>query len=178
MHINRIHYQACLCLASCALAALLLAPATAGAAQKVGFVNPQRVINESDIGSVAQQDLTRLGEEKDRAIRKSAEEINALQLELEQNSLSPAERQLKQERVRLLVREHEVLVNRSNEEIKLEEAKLIQFIMKKADVILRDLAQRLDYSMIITDPNVIGYIDASVDLTDKVIAELNKLEKK
>lgn len=156
----------------------VLAALPASAAQKVGFVNPQRVINESRIGSVAQQDLTRLGEEKDKVIRKSAEEINALQLELENAGLSAAERQLKQERVRLLVRQHDDLVKRSNEQIKMEEARLIQFIMKKADGILRDLAQRKDYSMIITDPNVIGYIDNSVDLTDDVIEQLDKLEKK
>ena len=167
--------------AAAALAALLVlaahAPALAAQDSRVGFVNPQRVINESGIGRVAQADLGRLGREKDRIIRESASTINQLKKDLAGNAMSAGERQLKQDALEVQYRKHDQLVDFSNEEIKAEEAKLIQFIMEKADDILKSIARKGGYTMILTDPNIIGYIDDSVDLTDQVIRRLDALDR-
>lgn len=141
----------------------------------VGFVNPQRIINESTVGRMAQEDLARLGRLKDKRIRASADKINKMKEDLAKELLSVGEQQARQEDIRLAFKVHEDLVQRSNLEIQFEEQRLIQFIMKKADMILRRLAERNGFMMVLTDPEAIGYINSSIDLTDDVIRELNAM---
>lgn len=159
-----------------ALVALLLvfAAVPALAEQKIGFVNPQRLIDESDIGKTAQKDLAKLGAEKDRLIRDSAKRINDLKRKLADSMLSASQRGELEGTLQSMYDQHDRLIQKSNEDIQYEEAKLIQFIMKRADKSLKDVAKSGGFTMVITDPDIIGYIDPSMDLTNEVIADLNK----
>lgn len=151
------------------LALLLAAAVPAHAQSKVGFVNTQRLLEETSVGRSAQEDLARLGKEKDRQISKSAQGINDLKKEL---AASP--NGVLQDRLKTLYAEHEELVKKSNEDLHYEEARLIQFILRHADKSLRKVAQELGFSMVLTDPNIVGYIDSSADLTDLIIKEMNR----
>lgn len=152
----------------------VLTPCVALAEQKVGFVNPQRLIDESKIGQAAQQDLAKLGKEKDRQIRESAKSINELKARLADTTLSESEQRMLESKLQALYEQHDKLIQKSNEDIQIEEARLIQFIMKRADASLKDIAKGKGFSLVITDPDIIGYIDDSADLTDLVIQDLNK----
>ena len=161
-------------LASCLM--LLCCAALARAEDsKVGFVNPQRIINESKIGRIAQQDLARLGKEKDRRVREALEQVEKIKAELEKGRLSVSQEQFKEKELRLRAREYENLVQQSNMDIQGEERRLIQFIMRRADSILRRIAEERGFTMILTDPEIIGYVAHSMDITDRVIVELNSL---
>lgn len=155
---------------------LLLAFAAAAWAHgsKVGFVNPQRIINESKIGRIAQEDLARLGREKDRRVREALDEVERYKNELQQGKLSVTEEQSIEQALRMAVRNYEQLVEKSNIDIQSEERRLIQFVMRRADAILRAIAQEMGFTMILTDPEIIGYVDYSMDITDRVIRELNE----
>ncbi len=159
-----------------ALLVLLTAWSTAQAQQKVGFVNPQRILNESRIGQAAQADLAKLGQEKDRLIRDSAKEINDLKKALAAGGMSQSEEQALTAKLQALYERHDRLVADSNDDMTYEEARLIHFIMKKADASLRAVAEKGGFSMVLTDPDIIGYIDDSADLTDEVIKALNATE--
>ena len=163
-------------LSLCLLAAVLIAAAPAFAQDsKVGFVNPQRIINESKIGKIAQEDLARLGKEKDRRVRDALSKVNKLQEGLKEDALSVSEQQSRENELRLAVRAYEDLVQNSNQEIQGEERRLIQFVMRRADSILKAIAQERGFTMILTDPEIIGYVDNSMDITDRVIHELNSM---
>lgn len=154
---------------------ITLLPVCAFAKQRVGFVNPQRIINESKIGRTAQQDLARLGRVKDRRIRRSAEKINAIKAEIAKGLLSAAELVLKEKELKIEFQRHERLIAASNREIQDEENRLIRFVMRRADKLLRRIAKEQNFYMIITDPEVVGYIDPSVDITTQVIRELDSM---
>lgn len=154
---------------------LLLCGAASAQASKVGFVNPQRIINESKIGRVAQEDLARLGREKDRRVRQALDHVESLQESLKLDTISVTQQQAKEEELRLVVREYERLVENSNLEIQSEERRLIQFVMRRADSILRAIAQEMGFTMILTDPEIVGYVADSMDITDQVIRELNSM---
>ncbi|AMK11407.1 OmpH family outer membrane protein [Pseudodesulfovibrio indicus] len=166
------------CVKSClwltVLCLLLAAPASAQES-KVGFVNPQRIINESRIGKIAQEDLAGLGKEKDRRVRDALAKVNKLQESLKEDALSVSEQQSRENALRTTVRDYERLVENSNLEIQAEERRLIQFVMRHADSILRTIARERGFTMILTDPEIIGYVDGSMDITDRVIKELNAL---
>ncbi|MEF2146131.1 MAG: OmpH family outer membrane protein [Desulfovibrionaceae bacterium] len=153
---------------------LFLGMGTAWAQQKVGFVNPQRLIDESRIGKSAQEDLAKLGKEKDRQIRDSAKRINELKARLGDSTLSDAEMKTLESKLEAYYEQHDRLIKMSNEDIQIEEARLIQFIMKRADGSLKAIAKEHGFSMVLTDPDIVGYIDASADITDLVIQDLNK----
>jgi len=157
------------------LLCLLCSPAAADQLSKVGFVNPQRIINESKIGRIAQEDLARLGKEKDRRVGEMLARIDGLKAELEKGALSVSEQQFKEKELRLKARDYEELVQNSNLDIQGEERRLIQFIMRRADSILRRIAEERGFTMILTDPEIIGYVSRSMDITDRVIQELNAM---
>ena len=59
-------------------------------------------------------------------------------------------------------------------DIKAEEAKLLQYVMRRADSVLEDIGKKGGYAIIITDPSAVGYVDkASADLTERVARELD-----
>lgn len=154
---------------------LWLGAAAAAQGSKVGFVNPQRIINESRIGRIAQEDLARLGREKDRRVREALEEVERYKGQLEQGALSVSEEQATEQALRLAVRSYEQLVEKSNLDIQNEERRLIRFVMRRADSILRAIAREMGFTMILTDPEIIGYVADSMDITDRVIRELNQM---
>lgn len=142
---------------------------------KVGFVNPQRIISESRIGRIAQEDLARLGKEKDRRVREALEVVESYKRKLEKGTLSVTEEQSLEKSMRIAIRDYEQMVETSNLDIQGEERRLIQFVMRRADSILRRIAEEMGFSMILTDPEIIGYVDDSMDITDRVIRELNSM---
>jgi outer membrane protein len=154
---------------------LILTGAAFAQASKVGFVNPQRIINESKIGRIAQEDLARLGKEKDRRVREALEQVENIKAKLQTGTLSVSEEQVVEKSLRLAARQYEMLVEQSNTDIQSEECQLIQFVMRRADSILRRIAEELGFTMILTDPEIIGYVSHSMDITDRVITELNSM---
>lgn len=160
---------------ACLIGTLLFASVASAQMSKVGFVNPQRIINESKIGRIAQEDLARLGKEKDRRVREALEVVDDIKTKLESKRLSVSEEQVMEKNLRLAVREYEKLVELSNIDIQGEERRLIQFVMRRADSILRQIAQEQGFTMILTDPEIIGYVDNRMDITERVIQELNSM---
>ena len=146
----------------------------ARAESKVGFLHPQRILNESKIGKAAQEDLARFAQEKDRAIRVRTQEIQAEQKKLEAAAATDPEAPRKAEALRLKYQQQDRLIQESNEEIRLEEQRLARYVMQKADVIMKQIAAQQGFTLILTDPEAIGYIDPSVDLTEQVIKALDQ----
>lgn len=160
--------------AACVLASLALAPAVAQAQQKIGFVNPQRVVNETRLGKMAKADLARYVAEKERLAKESAAQVAALHKEADGVALSAAERGKREEAYRRKGRLHEALLQENARDIKAEEAKLLQYVMRRADAVLEDIGKKGGYALIITDPAAVGYVDkATADLTDRVVRELD-----
>jgi outer membrane protein len=153
---------------------LLAVPHGAQAQGGVGFVNTQRLLEETRVGKTAQEDLARLGKEKDDAISRSAQRINELKKELSGTGLNEDEEEALRERLKRLYTEHDDLVKKSNEDLRYEEARLIQFILRHADDSLRKVARERGFSMVLTDPNIVGYIDETADLTDLIIQDMNR----
>ena len=107
----------------------LLAPRAAQAQQRIGFVNPQRVVNETRIGQMAKSDLARYVAEKDRAVRESAAQLAALKRDADVLGVAAAERARREEAYRRKAFQHETLVQENARDIKAEEAKLLQYVM-------------------------------------------------
>lgn len=165
-------------LAAFTLSFLALAPSLAHAQQKIGFVNPQRVVNETRLGQLAKADLARYVAEKDRVTKESAAQVAVLRREADAQGLSASERGKREEAFRRKSAQHETLLQENARDIKSEEAKLLQYVMRRADAVLEDIGKKGGYAIIFTDPAAVGYVDkASVDLTERVARELDSKGK-
>jgi outer membrane protein len=62
----------------------------------------------------------------------------------------------------------------AKEDITREDRQLVSIILEKANDILKKVAKKKKYTIILKDPKTIGYLDPDVDITDLVLKELNK----
>jgi outer membrane protein len=156
----------------------LIAPLPAFAQQKIGFVNPQRVVNETRLGQTAKADLARYVAEKDRLAKESAAQVATLRKEAEARGLSAQDRAKREDQLRRKAAQHEQLLSENARDIKAEETRLLQYVMRRAEAVLEDLGKKGGYAIIFTDPAAVGYVDkASVDLTERVARELDGRSK-
>lgn len=159
-----------------ALALVLLAAfaSPAWAEQKIGYVNPQRVVNETRLGQSARADLARYVQDKERAARDSAAQVTQARREAEAAGLSAQEKARREDTLRRKAAQHETLLAENARDIKAEEGRLLQYVMRRAETVLEDIGKKGGYSLILIDPNAVGYVDkASVDITDRVVRELD-----
>jgi outer membrane protein len=116
--------------------------------------------------------------EKKRRASESAAQVAALRKEAEAVALSAAERVRRDEAYHRKSRQHELLLQENARDIKAEEAKLLQYVMRRADAVLEEIGKKGGYAIIITDPSAVGYVDTSTaDLTERVARELDARSK-
>lgn len=159
-----------------ALALVLLAvfATPALAEQKIGYVNPQRVVNETRLGQSARADLARYVQDKERVARDSAAQVAQARRDAEATGLSATEKAKREDILRRKAAQHETLLAENARDIKAEEGRLLQYVMRRAEAVLEDIGKKGGYSLILIDPNAVGYVDkAAVDITDRVVRELD-----
>lgn len=157
---------------TCAVVLGIVLFSSASHAEKVGYINLQRLVNESKMGKSARADLQKLREEKEASLNKKMEEINRMREDA--NKLDPEKKQGKLQDVKTAYKEYQRLVADAKEAIVNEDREIVSIILKKADTILKEVAKKNKYTIILKDPDAVGFIDPSVDITDLVLVELNK----
>lgn len=146
------------------------------AADKVGYINLQRLVNESKMGKAAKAEIQKLRMARERMVNSKLKEINRLKDVINEkgSDLNAAERLSKIEALQKAYKEYQRLVADAKEDITREDRQLVSIILNKADSVLKKVAKQQKYGIIIKDPNAIGYLDPEVDITDEVLKELNK----
>jgi len=79
---------------------------------KVGFINIQRIVNESKMGITAKKDIQKLREEKEAVLASRRAGINALEEEIDKNkdNMNAGKKQDKTEALEKLHKDYENLV--------------------------------------------------------------------
>lgn len=146
------------------------------AAEKVGYINLQRLVNESKMGKAARGDIQKMRSGKQAELNKKLQEINQLRdlINKEGDKMDPREKRDKIEILQRAYKEYQRLVADAKEDITREDRELVSIILQKADGVLKKVAKKNGYSIILKDPNAIGYLDPKADITDQVLKELNK----
>ncbi|MFC1534202.1 OmpH family outer membrane protein [Thermodesulfobacteriota bacterium] len=146
------------------------------AADKVGYINLQRLVNESEMGKAAKGGILKLRKEREAVLQKKLKEVNNLKefINKEGAKMDAAEKRDNIQALNKTYKEYQRLVADAREDIANEDRELVAIILKKADTVLKKVAKKKKYTIILKDPNAIGYLDRSVDITDDVLKELNK----
>ena len=150
--------------------------ASSYAADKVGYINLQRLVSESKMGKEAQADIQKMRQRKQAVLDKKLRDINKLRdfINKKGDKLPARERSDKIELLQKMYKEYQRLLADAKEDITREDRQLVAIILEKANDILKKVAKKKKYSIILKDPNAIGYLDPAVDITDLVLKELNK----
>ncbi|MBI3377100.1 MAG: OmpH family outer membrane protein [Nitrospirae bacterium] len=162
------------------LAALLIfgMEALAHGADKIGYINPQRIISESNIGKKKTEEYNRLREQKDKELRGKLAEIEALNNDLkkgrEQKTIN--ERKVKDliEQIQNKNKEIERYAADVKEDLAKKDVESVNEILLKAAPILNDIGSKRGYAVILKNIQDIAYIGAGVDITGEVIKRLNE----
>ena len=155
---------------------LILSTAPAMAGTKVGFINLSRLVKESVHGKAAMENIERMKKEKQIRLSEMLKKINDIKLDLQTKAdlLKENEKKDRVDELNALIKEYKRMVADAKEEIAKADREMVAAILKKADPVLKKVAKKKKFTIILKDPNAIGYLDPSVDITDAVLKELNK----
>jgi len=148
----------------------------ADTAERVGYINLQRLVNESKMGKEAKEDIRKLRKEKEDLLALKLKEINKLKQDFNnaENNMTVRQKRAKLEVLKRAYKDYQRLVADSKEDIVIGDRELVAIILEKADSILKKVAKEKNFTIILKDPNAIGYLDPKVDITDDVLRELNR----
>ena len=144
---------------------------------KIGYVDLNKALNESENGKKAKKILEDMIASKQSVITKKEDEIKTFKEELDKQSsvLTPEASKEKQEQLNKLIREGQRMVNDFQEEVRKKETELTQDIQKDLVDIVNKLGKEEGYT-IIFERGASGtiYFQKDLDLSDKVIKKYNE----
>jgi len=163
-----------------ALAAVLVFSSMAFAADqfKVGSVDFQRALNESDFGSKTRSELESTIKQHQAKIDEQTKKLEAMKKDLETQAavLSEDAYRQRQEEADKFERDLQRQVNDSNEDLQKLQRRKEYEILKDLDGVVAEIAKEDGYNLILP-VDVIIYSSEGLDITDKVIARYNEEKK-
>jgi outer membrane protein len=140
---------------------------------KVGFVNGQRVVNESPQAAKAKKKLEKEFEKRDQDLQKMAKQLQALQENLEKNGLTMSEtdRRVKERELNETNRDFQRRQREFREDINLRQNEEMAVIYERVNRIIKQVAESEKYDLILQEA---VFVSPRIDLTDKVIKALQE----
>ncbi|MBF0456946.1 MAG: OmpH family outer membrane protein [Nitrospirae bacterium] len=167
------------------LAVALVFAATVAKAQqngqnvKIGFVDIQKVINESEPGKKAKEALEVHIKGHQAKIEEKEKAIDAMKADLEKKgaALSEEAKKKKQDDMQSMIRDLKRMAAEAQEEVRKKEADLTKDVFSDIRNIIRQIGKDDGYTAIMESGPVL-YSGEGTDVTDKIVKKLNDLKKK
>ncbi len=143
---------------------------------KIGFIDMQRALNESEAGKNAKAELEKMFRDKQKAIDERIAQREKLVAELEKQAvvLSEEARRQKQDALDKLTRDLERMISDTNAELQKSQRELEIGIFRDLDKIIRDIGESGGYTVILPSEALL-YSTEGIDLTDSIIAKHDEL---
>jgi outer membrane protein len=150
---------------------LSLAALPALAQVKLGFVNGQKVINESPQAAKAKKKIEKEFEKRDQDLQKLGKQLQALQESLEKNALTMSEtdrrgkeREFNDKNIEFQRKQREF-----REDLNLRQNEEMAGIYERVNKVIKQVAEAEKYDLILQEG---VYVNPKLDITDKVIKAL------
>jgi outer membrane protein len=147
---------------------------------KIGCIDFQKVLNESDAGKKAKADLETLVKSKQTTIDEKGKTIEKMKADLEKQAsvLSADAKKSKEEELEKLLREYQRLVQDSQTEVKKKELELTDAIIKDMRQIVDKIGEEGSYTLIMEKTGgMVLYATKDIDITEAVIKRYNQSRK-
>jgi outer membrane protein len=158
------------------VAAFFLTAGTGLAADmKIGVVDVQKVLMESDAGKEAQSKITSQGKEMEGKLKTQGEAIEEMQKKLEKEKLvmSPEQFETKQREVRTKVINFKDQQRNFLEDLKKSEAKALSVLRDDILSVIDEIGKAEGYSIVVQRSDVL-FFKPDMDITAQVISGYNK----
>ena len=144
---------------------------------KIGLVDFQKVLDNSNAGKAAQAEINKKGTQMEAEIKRMGQEVETLKDKLEREALvmSREARDEKERELRIKVSDLRALQNKHMQTFKEAERNLIQKIQKEVMDLVKEIGSKEGYQLILEkrETGAVYFLD-SMDITDQVIKAYNK----
>ena len=158
-----------------ALSLALASVAFAADEMKFGFVDVQKILDQSDAGKEATGKLDTKARNAVMEMDSRKKELNQLKTELEKQSVILAEMDRKAKETIYVQRfqEYQQFVEKANKDIQAEKTELTKRIVGDIINVIQDYGREKGYLLIVVKNDGMLYLDDKVDLTDEILQALN-----
>lgn len=138
---------------------------------KVGFVNSQKIMNESPQAARAKKRIEKDFEKRDQDLQRMAKQLQTLQEALEKNSLTmgESERRNKEREFGDLNRDFQRRQREFREDLSQRQNEEMAAILDRVNKVIKQIAETEKYDIIFQEA---VYAHPRIDITDKVIKTL------
>jgi outer membrane protein len=149
--------------------AFLAAPALA---EKIGFVNTEKLLREAPLSVAAQKKLEREFAARDQELQKLAKQARDLQAQLDKDgvTMSDSDRKTKERDLGNLNRDLQRQGREFREDLNLRRNEELGQIQERARKAIQDIARAEKYDLIVEQA---VYFDPKIDITDRVMKSLS-----
>jgi outer membrane protein len=154
--------------------------ACSSAADKIGFINVNEIIQTTNAGKKKVDDFKKYVEKKNEEIKSVDTELTKMKNELEKQSsiMTGSSRNEKETAYQKKLRDYQLLVNDAKEDIKRRDQDAIQKMVPGIMKIVRNIAEKENYTLILDVSTMqIPYYAKENDFSKKVIEEYDKENK-
>lgn len=156
------------------LAFMLLASSAAAAAQevKIGYVNSERILRDSNPAKAATAKLEQEFSKRDRELQDMGSKLKASADRFEKDApvLSEADRNRRQRELSEMDRDFQRRQREFREDLNQRRNEELQSLLERAQRIVRQIADQEKYDLIVQDA---VFFSPRVDITEKVLRQLN-----
>lgn len=158
--------------AAAVLSAFLAVPTFANEANKIGYVNTQRVFRDAPAAVKAQKKLDAEFSRRDQDLQVVAKKLQTLQESLEKNgvTMSESERRNKERELNDLNRDFQRRQREFREDLNLRQNEEMAAVLEKANKAIKQIAENEKFDLILQD---VVWVSPKLDITDKVIKALS-----
>lgn len=152
--------------------ALLCAAITASAAERIGYVDMQRVVTESAAGKRARAEIEGMIKQKQEQVNREGQKLKALQesFEKEKLTLTDAQKKTKQRDFEKKVQVYQQLAAEAQRDLREKEAEFTRKALTDIRTAIRALAKEEKLLLVLEkNEQPVLYAEDGPDLTDKVI---------
>ena len=142
---------------------------------KIGMVSFQKILDNSEAGKAAKQELTTEGQSMEAELKSRSDDINALQQMLERDTglMTKEAREEKKWELDRKIDDAKALKKKYDRKIQDLQMQLLSSIRTDLVDLIRNYGQKEGYLLIIEDVSVV-YAPTSIDITDTIIEQYNK----
>ena len=145
---------------------------------RIGMIDPQRVLNETEAGQKAKEELTTFTDNRRALVELEEKELKRMEEDLlkQASVLSANAKRGREERFRRRMIEYQQKVNEMNREVQVKQKEVLEKFRSKVAEVVAKVARENGLLVVIEkglgSPTV--YSDSSLDITAQVITELNR----
>jgi outer membrane protein len=146
---------------------------------KLGYVDVQKILNQSSSGKEAKDQLTAKVKKYQDEINKKQEELKKLKdvIEKQGHVLSESARNSKEKEYQQLLKDLQRLQKDAQDDLQAEDERLTRAILGNIEKVVQDYGRKNGYSFIFIRNDSMIYADDKADLTDQVLALVNAAKK-